>query len=216
MSANISPLFLYSSAAFFNSSLGAGGVNKTSSSFFKSSSLNLNLIASSTKFFKSSGFVVGLISSSSPFFLVPIINWLNEITNATANGSNTTTINIMKNLTTDFNSTLNASATNLKPPTSLSIPILAFLISLMCPLYATIESCNELILVDILADCLSRLSAERIKRLLTLPLVINVLCVLDKSFCCPCNVNIWSLVNLILLFQTSISLCTCSSFRFCC
>ena len=62
------------------------------------------------------------------------------------------TIKIIKNLTTVFKGTPKDSATNLNPPTSLSIPMLLFLISLMCVLYETIESFNTLIFVLIL-DC---------------------------------------------------------------
>ena len=50
---------------------------------------------------------------------------------ATANGSNTITIKIIKNLTTELSGTPKDSATKRKPPTSFSILILLFLITLI-------------------------------------------------------------------------------------
>ena len=55
---------------------------------------------------------------------------LAAITKLIANGSNTNTIIRIKNFTTSLSGTLNASATNLNPPTSLSKLMLLFLIEL--------------------------------------------------------------------------------------
>ena len=111
--------------------------------------------------------MIASIPCSSSFF---ITNWLKAIINAIANGSNTDTIKMIKNLTTDFNGTPKASATNLNPPTSFSKSIFLSLILFISSLYFTFSSCSPLILSDILDVCLSLLSTDLNNLLLTLPL----------------------------------------------